>query len=68
MRKFAQQTQNRIVIGFLIILFTVGLALIYFIYGSRAALMGLICLGGILGPIFLILLILTIIERLLKHE
>jgi hypothetical protein len=31
-RKFARQTQNRLVVGLLALLFTVGLILIYFLY------------------------------------
>ncbi len=68
LRKFARQTQNRLVIGLLALVFTVGIILLYFLYGKGAALVGLICLAGILIPILLILLVLYLIERIAKHD
>ena len=68
LRKYAQQTQNRLVLGLLILVFTLGLGLIYFLYGSRAALLGLLCLLGILITILIILLILNLIERSMKND
>jgi len=68
LRKYARQTQNRLLIGFLTLVFTIGLILIAFLYGTRAALLGLLCLIGLLAPIFLILLILNIIERSVRND
>jgi TM2 domain-containing membrane protein YozV len=68
LRKYAQQTKNRLMIGLLVLVFTLGLALIYFLYGPQAALLGLICLAGILIPLLIILGILTVIERLTKND
>lgn len=68
LRKYARQTQNQLLIGFLVLVFTIGLILIGFLYGTRAALLGLICLVGLLAPIFLILLILQVIERVAKND
>ena len=55
-------------IGLLILVFTIGLILIYILYGKEAALVGLLCLAGILVPILLILLVLYLIERIAKHD
>lgn len=68
LRKFARQTQNRLVIGLLALLFTVGLVLIYILYGDQAALLGLLCMVGILIPIFLTLLILNLIEKAASRD
>lgn len=61
-RKFARQTQNRLVVGLLALLFTVGLILIYFLYSPGQH--GSVYLAGILIPLLIILLILNVIERL----
>lgn len=58
LNSYAQKTRTRLVIAFLVILFTVGLGLIWIIYGSRAAFLGLICLLGMVVPIGLITIIL----------
>jgi len=63
LRKYASQTQTRFLIGFFILLFTVGLGLIYVIYGSQAAILGLVCLLGVLIPISVVVLLLNLIER-----
>lgn len=68
LRKFARQTQNRLVIGLFLLVATVGIALIYFLYGSSAALLGLLCLAGVTLPILLIIGILTIIEKIANHD
>lgn len=68
LRKFARQTQNRLVIGLFLLVATVGIALIYFLYGSSAALLGLLCLAGVILPILLIIGILTIIEKIANHD
>ena len=67
LRAFARQTNARLVIGAFILLFGVGLALIYFIYGGGAAMVGLLCLLGGLVPIALILLSLYGIDWIVKR-
>ncbi len=54
LRKYGAQTTFRLVLGALILLFTVGLGLIAFLYGPGAALFGLLCLFGALLPVALI--------------
>jgi hypothetical protein len=56
LRAYARQTNVRLAAGALLLLFGVGIALIYFIYGGGAALVGLLCLLGSLVPVALIFL------------
>jgi multisubunit Na+/H+ antiporter MnhB subunit len=67
LREYTKQTNVRLVLGAFILLFVVGVALIWAIYGEQAAGMGLICLMAALFPIILILLIFVGIEWILKH-
>jgi hypothetical protein len=60
--KYMRQTNIRIVIGALILIFLVGDGLIYIIYGPGSALMGFLCLLGGMIPVFLILLVIAIID------
>jgi energy-converting hydrogenase Eha subunit E len=68
LRKFARQTQNRLVIGLFLLVATVGIILIYFLYGKGAALFGLLCLGGVVLLILIIIGFLTLLEILAKHD
>jgi len=67
LRKYARQTNVRLLIGFLILLFLIGDGLIYLLYGRGAALMGLLCLGAGLVPLVLIAAILWGMEWFLKR-
>lgn len=51
LRKHHQQTNKRLWIGFLLVVFLVGDGLIYLFYGRGSALMGLLCLVGAMVPI-----------------
>jgi hypothetical protein len=66
LREFAKQTNIRLGIGAFILLFGVGIGLIYVIYGPGAAGVGLLCLLGALVPIALIMFSLYGIEWILK--
>ena len=68
LRKFARQTQNRLVIGLVLLVATIGILLIYFLYGQGAALLGLLCLAGVILIILLIIGFLTLLEKLAKHD
>lgn len=57
----------RLALGAFILLFIVGVALIWAIYGQGAAGMGLVCLLAALFPIILILAIFLAIEWILKR-
>jgi len=67
LRKFAQQTNVRLIVGALLILFVVGDGLIYFIYGPAAAVTGLLCLLGGLVPVVLTVLVLLLLDWITKR-
>ena len=67
LRKYANQTNIRLVIGGLLVLFIVGLGLIYLFYGPGAALSGMICLLVGLVPLFLIWFAFFILEIITKR-
>ena len=54
LRKYAHQTNVRLFLGFLLLLFLVGDGLIYGIYGREAAILGLLCILIGLAPLVLI--------------
>ena len=66
LRDFAKQTNIRLGIGAVILLFGVGIGLIYYIYGPGAAGVGLLCLLGSLVPIVLIIFFLYGLDWVLK--
>ncbi len=67
LRAYARQTNVRLGIGAFVLLFVLGLGLIYLIYGPGAAAIGLLCLLGSLVPIGLILLALYGIDWFVKR-
>ncbi len=67
LREYTKQTNIRLVLGAFILLFVVGVALIWAIYGEQAAGMGLICLLAALFPVILILFVFVGIEWILKR-
>ncbi len=68
LRRYASQTNFRLVIGFIVLLFVIGVGLIWVFYGQAAALMGLICLLGVSVPLVLILAALWGIDWVAKHS
>ena len=68
LRKFAKQTNFRLILGGLLLVFVVGDGLIFIIYGQRAALLGFICLLLGMAPLVLILLVFWGIDLLVKRE
>jgi hypothetical protein len=62
LRKYAKQTNIRLIIGFLLVLFIIGDGMVYIVYGQGAAIIGLICLLAGLAPIILIVFALWFIE------
>jgi hypothetical protein len=66
LKNYAKQTQNRLLLGLLSLVFTLGMGLIWFLYGLNAALLGLLCVFGMLIPILLIVFILNGMERISK--
>ena len=67
LRKYAKQTNVRLVLGGFLLIFFVGLGLIFNFYGPRAALTGLICLLVGLSPLVLIWLLLLLLEFVTKR-
>ena len=67
LRKYTKQTNVRLIAGALALLFIVGDGLIYFIYGSGAALMGILCLLGGMFPVVLTVLVLLLLDWIRKR-
>ena len=67
LRKYTKQTNVRLIAGALVLLFIVGDGLIYFIYGSGAALMGILCLLGGMIPVVLTVLVLLLLDWIRKR-
>lgn len=67
LRKYAQQTNFRLAVGFVVLLFVVGDGLIYWIYGKEAALLGLTCMLIGLAPLVLIGLTLWGLEWIVRR-
>ena len=67
LRKYARQTNVRLAVGALLILFIVGTGLVYYIYGAGAAVGALLCLLGALVPIALIGLSLALLDWIQKR-
>lgn len=67
LRRYAKQTNARLLVGFILILFLIGDGLIFFFYGREAAVSGLICILAGLSPLVLIWLVLLVIEWVAKR-
>ena len=68
LREYTKNTQNRLIFGFLLLVFLIGDGLIYLFYGKGAALVGLGCILGALLPVGIIVLILWLAERYVKDR
>jgi hypothetical protein len=62
-----KDTNVRLIVGAVLLLFIVGDGLIWWIYGAGAAVMGLICMLGAFVPIGLIFLLLNLSDWILKR-
>ena len=67
LRKYARDTNVQLGVGAFVLLFLIGIGLIYFIYGPSAAMFGFLCLLAALFPIVLILIFLAITEWITKR-
>ncbi|HEX9332556.1 MAG TPA: hypothetical protein VF896_11750 [Anaerolineales bacterium] len=67
LREYSKQTNIRLALGAFLLLFIVGVGLIWFIYGGNAAGMALTCLLAALFPVILILSIFLAIEWVLSR-
>jgi hypothetical protein len=68
LRKYAKQTNFRLFVGFILILFLVGDGLIYWLWGSGAALLGAVCLLGGVVPLGLIWVALIGLDWIVKRS
>jgi len=67
LRTYVRQTNFRLVVGGLVLLFVVGDGLIYLFYGTSAAVMGLLCLLAGMTPVVLVVLSLLLLEWITKR-
>jgi hypothetical protein len=67
LRRYAKQTNARLAAGFILLLFLVGDGLVFYFFGSRAAVSGLICIFAGLSPVVLIWLVLKIVEWIARQ-
>ena len=67
LREYAKQTNVRLAVGAFLLLFVVGLGIIWIIYGGGAASFGFFCLLAGLTPVVLILIIFWGIDWILRH-
>ena len=67
LRKYARQTNIRLAVGAILVLFIIGDGLIYLFYGRSAALMGILCLLGGMVPVVLVLLVFQLIDWIQKR-
>jgi energy-converting hydrogenase Eha subunit E len=67
LRKYARQTNLRLIAGALVLLFIVGDGLIFLFYGSSAAMMGLLCVLAGMTPVMLVALILLLLDWITKR-
>ena len=68
LRQYMKQTETRLIFGFLLLVFLVGDGLIFYFYGPGAGFMGLVCLGGALVPVLLVVFFLWIAEKVVKSN
>jgi hypothetical protein len=67
LRKYMKDTNVQLIAGAMLMLFLVGLGLVWIIYGFGAAVMGFLCILGAMVPIGLILLFLNLSDWILKR-
>jgi len=67
LRQYAAQTNKRLILGGIGLLYLVGGGLIYHIYGREAAISGVICLTLGLSPIVLAWLALSLLGWIAKR-
>ena len=67
LRKYARQTNFRVLAIIFLAIVVVGEVFIYLVYGGGAAVTGLICFGGVLIPLLLIWLFLRGLDWIVKR-
>jgi hypothetical protein len=67
LRKYASQTNVRLIAGAVLVLLIIGDGLIYIIYGGGAALMGILCILAGMIPVVLTFLVLVLFDWIRKR-
>ena len=67
LRKYVKETNVRILIGAFLLLFIIGIGLIWLIYGFGAAVSAFLCLLGAFVPIALIFIALYGLDWIVKR-
>ena len=68
LRKYAKQTNLRLIIGFLLVLLFIGDGLIFLFYGQGAAVREIVCLLAGLSPVILIVGALWLIDGIVRRN
>ena len=68
LREYSKQTNIRLIVGGILILFIIGDGLIYFFYGPGGAATGFLCIGVGVIPIILLLLIFRFMDWIVKRS
>ena len=68
LRQYAKQTNIRLIIGFILVLFIIGDGLIFIFFGKGAAVMGIICILAALFPVVLIIIALWFIDWITRRN
>ena len=63
-RRHRAITDRNLLIGFFVVLVTAGGALIFWVYGGPAAVLGVVCLLGFAAMAGVVMLVMTGLERL----
>jgi Ca2+/Na+ antiporter len=67
LRDYARKTNVRLGIGAAILLFIIGIGLIYLVYGREAAALAFFCLAFALIPVVLIVLFFFLFDWIIKR-
>lgn len=67
LRRYARQTNTRLIVGAFVLLFLIGDGLIYLIWGPSAAATGLLCLGAGMLPLITILAVFWVMDWIVKR-
>jgi hypothetical protein len=67
LREYSKQTNVRLIAGAILLIFIVGLGLIWYFYGGESASFGFFCLLAGLTPVILITLVFMGIQWILKN-
>ena len=68
LRKYAKQTEIQLIFLGIFLFFLVGIGLIYLLYGTAAAITGLISMAACLSPIILIIGAISLLDWIAKKN